>query len=76
MLSVLALGAHHELAASERAGSSAIDSLAPDLKLGGAPLSERLAALVGLHSEGMGVAVIVRDRELGLSVVAIHDLGS
>lgn len=34
----------------------------------------RLAALAGRHSEAMGVAVVVRDKELGLSVVAIHDL--
>src|SRR5215471_11946396 len=34
-----------------------------------------LAALVGCYTETMGVAVIVRDKELGLSVVAIHYLG-
>jgi hypothetical protein len=34
----------------------------------------RLAALVGRYSEAMGVAVIVSDKELGLSVVAIHNL--
>ena len=33
-----------------------------------------LAALVGRYSEAMGVAVIVSDKELGLSVVAIHYL--
>src|SRR6516162_3270544 len=35
-------------------------------------LRHRLAALIGRYSEAMGVAVIVRDKELGLSVVAIH----
>ena len=34
----------------------------------------RLAVLVGRYSEAMGVAVIVSDKELGLSVVAIHYL--
>src|SRR5262249_31804953 len=34
-----------------------------------------LAALVGCYAEAMGVAVIVRNKELGLSVVAIHYLG-
>src|SRR5262249_15483188 len=33
-----------------------------------------LAALVSRYSEAMAVAVIVRDKELVLSVVAIHDL--
>src|SRR3954447_23244088 len=33
-----------------------------------------LAALVGRYSEAMGVAVIVHDKKLGLSVVALHDL--
>ena len=35
----------------------------------------RLTAPVGRYSEAMGVAVIVRDKELRLSVVAIHCLG-
>jgi len=34
----------------------------------------RLAALVGRYSEAMGVAVIISDKELGLSVVAIRYL--
>ena len=37
-------------------------------------VDEALAALVGRYSEAMGVAVIVSDKELGLSVVAIHYL--
>ena len=37
-------------------------------------LGRRLAVLVGRYSEAMGVAVIVSDKELGLSVVAIHYL--
>src|SRR5438094_2831348 len=36
--------------------------------------AHRLAALVGRYSETRGVAVIVRDKELSLSVVAIHYL--
>ena len=40
----------------------------------GRMLADRLAALVGRYSEAMGVAVIISDKELGLSVVAIYYL--
>ena len=36
--------------------------------------AHRLAVLIGRYPEAMGVAVIVRDEELALSVVTIHDL--
>src|SRR5207237_10193842 len=40
--------------------------------LNGRSVMMGLAVLSGSHSEAMGVAVIIRDKELGLSVIAIH----
>ena len=69
---------------AERTGASAAwpatrdgNALATSYRSGPRPpLSDRLAALVGRHSKAMGMAVIVRDEELALSVVAIYDLGN